>query len=72
MTLKNKITAYNLPEPDIRSSTYKKSTLYKVQMGPISSTASANQLSQQLAEIGIFDTQFVTESAQSKSSRVTM
>jgi rare lipoprotein A len=72
MTLKNKITAYNLPEPDIRSSTYKKSTLYKVQMGPISSTASANQLSQQLAEIGIFDTQFVTESTQSKSSRVTM
>ena len=72
LTLKNKITAYNLPEPDIRSSTYKKSTLYKVQMGPISSTASANQLSQQLAEIGIFDTQFVTESTQSKSSRVTM
>ena len=70
--LKNKISAYNLPEPDIRSSTYKKSTLYKVQMGPINSTEKANQLSQQLAEIGIIDTQFVTESKQSESSRATM
>ena len=65
MQLKDKIAAYHLPEPDIRSSTYKKSTLYKVQMGPIDSTASANQLNEQLAEIGITDTQFVTESKQS-------
>jgi rare lipoprotein A len=72
MKLKNKIAANNLPEPDIRSSTYKKSTLYKVQMGPINSTASANQLNEQLAKIGITDTQFVTESRQSESSRVTM
>ena len=70
--LKNKIAANNLPEPDIRSSTYKKSTLYKVQMGPIHSTASANELNEQLAEIGITDTQFVTESQQPQSSRVTM
>ena len=72
MNLKNKIAANNLPEPDIRSSTYKKSTLYKVQMGPIDSTAKANELNQQLAEIGITDTQFVTESKQSDGSRVTM
>lgn len=72
MKLKNKITAYNLPEPDIRSSTYKKATLYKVQMGPINSSEKAKQLSQQLAEIGITDTQFVTESKQSESSRATM
>ena len=72
MKLKNKIAANNLPEPDIRSSTYKKSTLYKVQMGPINSTATANQLNEQLAKIGITDTQFVTESKQSQSSRVTM
>ncbi|MDD1613049.1 MAG: septal ring lytic transglycosylase RlpA family protein [Methylococcaceae bacterium] len=72
MKLKNKIAANNLPEPDIRSSTYKKSTLYKVQIGPINSTAKANQLNEQLAEIGITDTQFVTESKQSESSRVTM
>ena len=72
MNLKNKIAANNLPEPNIRSSTYKKSTLYKVQIGPVNSTASANQLNEQLARIGITDTQFVTESKQSDSSRATM
>ena len=65
MQLKDKIAANNLPEPDIRSSTYKKSTLYKVQMGPIDSSATANELNEQLARIGITDTQFVTESKQS-------
>ncbi len=72
LNLKNKIAANNLPEPNIRSSTYKKSTLYKVQIGPVDSTASANQLNEQLARIGITDTQFVTESKQSDSSRATM
>jgi len=72
MKLKDKIAANHLPEPDIRSSTYKKSTLYKVQMGPIDSAASANELNEQLSKIGITDTQFVTESKQSESSRVTM
>ena len=72
LKLKNKIAENNLPEPDIRSSTYKRSTLYKVQMGPINSTATANQLNEQLAKIGITDTQFVTESKQSQSSRVIM
>ncbi|MDD1614104.1 MAG: septal ring lytic transglycosylase RlpA family protein [Methylococcaceae bacterium] len=72
MKLKNKIAANNLPEPNIRSSTYKKSTLYKVQIGPVNSTASANELNEQLAKIGITDTQFVTESKQSEISRVTM
>jgi rare lipoprotein A len=67
MKLKDKIAAYDLPEPDIRPSTYKKSTLYKVQMGPIDSTATANQLNEQLAKIGITGTQFVTESKQSQS-----
>ncbi|MDD5460570.1 MAG: septal ring lytic transglycosylase RlpA family protein [Methylococcales bacterium] len=72
MKLKNKIAANHLPEPDIRSSTYKKSTLYKVQLGPINSTAIANQLNEQLTEMGITDTQFVTESRLSENSRVTM
>jgi rare lipoprotein A len=67
MKLKDKIAGLHLPEPDIRPSTYKKSTLYKVQMGPIDSTATANQLNEQLAKIGITDTQFVTESKQSQS-----
>ncbi len=72
LELKNKIAASNLPLADIRSSTYKKSTLYKVQIGPIKSTVNANELNQQLAEIGIIDTQFVTESNLSQSTRVTM
>ena len=71
-SLKEKITSLNLPEPNIRSSTYKKSTLYKVQIGPINSTASANQLNDQLITLGITDTQFVTESKQSDRSRATM
>jgi rare lipoprotein A len=67
MKLKDKIAGLHLPEPDIRPSTYKKSTLYKVQMGPIDSTVTANQLNDQLAKIGITDAQFVTESKQSQS-----
>jgi len=72
MKLKNKIVANHLPEPNIRSSTYKKSTLYKVQIGPVNSTASADQLNEQLANIGITDTQFVSEPKQSESSLVSM
>lgn len=70
--LKDKIASFDLPEPDIRSSTYRNSTLYKVQMGPINSPADATELNQQLVRIGITDTQFVTESKQSTNSRVTM
>jgi len=72
MSLKSKITASNLPEPHIRSSTYRRSTLYKVQIGPINSTETANLLNQQLIEIGITNTQFVTESKQSEYAHVTM
>ena len=70
--LKNKIAASHLPSADIRSSTYKKSTLYKVQIGPINSTGNVNKLNQKLAEIGIIDTQFVTESNLSQNTRVIM
>ena len=72
LKLKNKILASNLPAPDIRSSTYKKSTLYKVQIGPIYNTTKVDELNQQLAELGITDTQFVTESKQNQRSRATM
>jgi len=65
MKLKNKIAENQLPEANIRSSTYKRATLYKVQLGPINSAAAANQLSEKLARIGLTDTQFVTESKQS-------
>jgi rare lipoprotein A len=62
--LKNKIAAHHLPQPKIRASKYKKSTLYKVQMGPIESSTGADKLYEQLAKIGITDTQFVTETRQ--------
>ena len=58
--------------PDIRSSTYKNSTLFKVQIGPIDNTTKVDELNQQLSELGITDTQFVTESKQTQWSRATM
>ncbi|NOS88273.1 MAG: septal ring lytic transglycosylase RlpA family protein [Methylococcaceae bacterium] len=72
LQLKDKIAGLDLPEPDIRPSTYRNATLYKVQLGPIHSPADADQLNQQLAKIGITDTQFVTESKQSANTRATM
>ena len=72
LQLKDKLAALDLPEPDIRSSTYKRSTLYKVQLGPINSSADVNQFNEQLARIGITDAQFVTESKQPANTRVTM
>ncbi|MGZ8136814.1 MAG: septal ring lytic transglycosylase RlpA family protein [Methylococcaceae bacterium] len=64
LKLHDEIAAHHLPEPEIRRSSYKASTLYKVQIGPIDSTAKADKLSEQLASIGITDTQFVTETKQ--------
>ena len=72
LKLKSKLTAFNLPEANIRSSTYKKSTLYKVQIGPINTARQVDELNQQLSELGITDTQFVTEAKQTERSRVTM
>ncbi|NOT13520.1 MAG: septal ring lytic transglycosylase RlpA family protein [Methylococcaceae bacterium] len=62
LKLKNKISSHHLPQPKIRASKYKTATLYKVQMGPIDSSDGADKLYQQLAKIGITDTQIVTES----------
>lgn len=63
--LKAKIAQYDkLPRPEILASTYKKSSVYKVQMGPILPHDNVNKLNQQLAEIGVTDTQFVTETKQ--------
>ena len=61
LKLKNKISSHHLPQPKIRASKYKTATLYKVQMGPINSSDGADKLYEQLAEIGITDTQIVTE-----------
>ncbi|MGJ0489276.1 septal ring lytic transglycosylase RlpA family protein [Methylobacter sp.] len=64
LKLQNKIIAHHLPQPEILSSTYKKATLYKVQMGPIKSADGADKLNEQLAAIGVTHTQFVTETRQ--------
>lgn len=64
LKLQNKIVANNLPEPKILPSKHKGSTLYKVQMGPINSPDNVAELNQQLAKIGVTDTQFVTETRQ--------
>lgn len=64
MKLQNKMIAHHLPQPEILPSTYRRSTLYKVQIGPITSAAGADKLNAQLAKIGVKMTQFVTETGQ--------
>lgn len=70
LKLQDKITANHLPQPEILPSTHKGSTLYKVQMGPIDSSASAHKLNIQLAKLGITATQFVTETDQKQISMI--
>ncbi|MFA5983966.1 MAG: septal ring lytic transglycosylase RlpA family protein [Methylococcaceae bacterium] len=62
--LQSIIASHQLPEPKILASTYKKASIYKVQMGPIPPSENAKVLSEQLAQIGITETQFVTETRQ--------
>lgn len=70
LILQNKIAAHHLPQPEILPSTHKGSTLYRVQMGPINSSASAHKLNAQLAKLGITKTQFVTETDQNQISMI--
>jgi len=63
--LQHKIAANNnLPAPKILSSKRKGSVLYKVQMGPIKTPGNVEAINQQLAKIGVTDTQYVTETSQ--------
>ena len=63
--LQHKIAANSsLPLPKIRPSKFNHSTLYKVQLGPINSAEGADEINEQLAAIGIKDTQIVTETRQ--------
>lgn len=64
LKLQQTIAAHHLPQPKILSSKHQGSTLYKVQMGPVNSPASAHKLNTQLAKLGITATQFVTEADQ--------
>jgi rare lipoprotein A len=68
--LQNKIATHNLAQPKILSSIHKESTLYKVQIGPIKSTASGEKLNLQLAKLGITATQFVTEPYQTRDAMI--
>jgi rare lipoprotein A len=62
--LHRKLTALHLVEPVILASKVSKKSRYKVQMGPIKSSKSAEVLSYQLAKLGIKDPQIVTETKQ--------
>lgn len=64
LKFKNRMAAHHLPKPKIRTAKYKAATVYKVQFGPLRSTEKADKLYGQLAEIGITDSQLVTESKQ--------
>jgi rare lipoprotein A len=68
--LQNKIAAHHLPASSIRSSIHKNTTLYKVQLGPINSAATADKLHVQLAKIGITNAQFVTETKQTQYAMI--
>jgi len=70
LKLQNKIAAHHLPQPKILPSTHKGSTLYRVQMGPINSPASARKLNAQLAKLGITKTQFVAETDQNQIAMI--
>lgn len=68
--LQDKIAAHHLPEPKILPSTYKNSTLYKVQIGPIKSQSGAEKLTEKLVRLGISGTQFITETKQSQPTMI--
>ena len=64
LKLQGKLASHHLPVPTIVASKSKRNTFYKVQLGPISSTENAQQLSLQLARIGIKDPEFISDSRQ--------
>lgn len=61
LKLKDKIAANHLPQPKILHSKHKKSTLYKVQIGPIKAAKGVDELNHKLATLGITSTQLVAE-----------
>jgi rare lipoprotein A len=68
--LQSKIASHHLPKPEILPSTHKRSTIYKVQMGPFQSPANVRKLNSQLAKLGIAATQFVTETNQKQIAMI--
>lgn len=62
--MQSTISAQNLPTPSIKQSSYKKSTFYTVQIGPLKSEQHADQLTNKLSKIGIKNTQFIAYAKQ--------
>jgi rare lipoprotein A len=62
--MQSTISAQNLPTPSIKQSSYKKSTFYTVQIGPLKSEQHADQLTSKLSKIGIKNTQFIAYAKQ--------
>ncbi len=59
--MQSTISAQNLPTPSIKQSSYKKSTFYTVQIGPLKSEQHAGQLTTKLSKMGIKNTQFIAD-----------
>lgn len=68
--LHDEVASHHLPEPEIRLSHSRAHKRYKVQIGPLDSLSDVDDLNDQLAAIGITDTQFVTETKQTRYSMV--
>lgn len=64
LKLHHKIASHNSLKPTIVAAKSKQNTFYKVQIGPINSSQNAQQVSHQLARLGIKDPQFVAETRQ--------
>lgn len=64
LNLYDKLIAYELPSPRILTANQFSAPLYKVQLGPILSVASADKLNSMLNKIGIFNAHIVTENSQ--------
>ncbi|WP_394753649.1 septal ring lytic transglycosylase RlpA family protein [Crenothrix sp.] len=62
--MQSTISAQHLPKPSIKQASYKKSTFYTVQIGPLKSEQHADQLTNKLLKIGIKNTQFMAYAKQ--------
>lgn len=62
--MQHTIKASHLPTATIKQASYKKSTFYTVQIGPIKSKANAHHLTNKLEKMGIKNTQFIAEAEQ--------
>jgi rare lipoprotein A len=60
-TLQQKLIKNNMPQPTVKAVVIKGKLSYRVQLGPVFSTAKVNELNQKLAKMGISETWYITE-----------